>query len=216
MSTIPTSFSEQADTARTPVKRFFDVCSSAALFLVLLPLFGVIAIGMALLDRGPIFFQHQRLGQGGRRFGCLKFRTMRVDAAERLQHMLETDEAAREEWLANHKLRNDPRVTPIGNFLRRTSLDELPQIINVLRGEMSLVGPRPIVDAEIPRYGDAYALYMLVKPGITGLWQVSGRSHTTYVERVRLDSHYALNRSLLMDLSIILRTPLALLEGGAY
>lgn len=216
MSTIPTSFSEQADTASTPVKRFFDVSSSAVLLVVLLPVFGAIAIGMALLDRGPIFFRHQRVGQGGRRFGCLKFRTMRVDAAERLQHVLETDEAAREEWLANHKLRSDPRVTPFGNFLRRTSLDELPQIINVLRGEMSLVGPRPIVNAEIARYGDAFALYTIVKPGITGLWQISGRSHTTYVERVSLDSHYALNRSILMDLMIILRTPLALLEGGAY
>jgi Undecaprenyl-phosphate galactose phosphotransferase WbaP len=196
-------------------KRGFDIFCALFLVFLLLPLFLVIG-WMVRGDGGPIFFRHQRIGERGRRFFCLKFRSMAPDAADRLQSLLASDPDAAAEWAAAQKLRNDPRVTPIGRFLRQTSLDELPQLLNVLKGEMSLVGPRPIVEDEIVRYGDEIQLYYQTRPGITGLWQVSGRNDTSYRRRVYLDSWYAKNRTLWHDVAILMKTiPAVLLKKGA-
>jgi len=184
---------------------------------VLAPFFLIVAM-MVRADGGPAFFAHQRVGRGGKLFGCLKFRSMVIDSQARLEDLLANDPAARAEWDATRKLKNDPRITRIGRFLRSTSLDELPQLINVLRGEMSLVGPRPVQEAEIDRYyGASAAHYMAVRPGITGLWQVSGRSETSYESRVALDVAYVSRPSLLADIAILLRTPVAVLSRrGAH
>jgi lipopolysaccharide/colanic/teichoic acid biosynthesis glycosyltransferase len=193
------------------LKRAFDVLGAGALLLVLAPVFLVLAY-LTRRDGGPAFYAHTRIGQGGRGFGCLKFRSMVIDSQARLDALLAADPAARAEWEATRKLKNDPRVTAVGRFLRKTSLDELPQLINVLRGEMSLVGPRPVVAAELSTYyGAAAAHYMSVRPGITGLWQVSGRSDTSYAQRVALDVAYATKPSLWQDIKILLRTPVAVL-----
>jgi len=179
----------------------------------------MIAVAMAVFaqDGGPILFAHRRIGRDGRHFYCLKFRTMAVDAERRLADLLEGDPDARAEWERDHKLRNDPRVTRLGAFLRRSSLDELPQLFNVLRGEMGIVGPRPIVDAEVAKYGRRFRHYCAVKPGITGLWQVSGRNDTSYRTRVALDCVYARERNLLLDGYIILSTvPAVLTRRGSY
>ncbi|MCO6417848.1 sugar transferase [Siccirubricoccus sp. KC 17139] len=199
------------------LKRSMDVAGAATLLLLALPLFAVVAL-VVRADGGPAFYAHERVGRGGRRFGCLKFRSMVVDSAERLARLLETDPAARAEWEATRKLKKDPRVTWIGRLLRASSLDELPQLINVLRGEMSLVGPRPVIQAELnAHYGAAAEHYLSVRPGITGLWQISGRNDTTYAERVALDVRYAVNPSLLADVKILLRTPMAVIaRRGAY
>jgi exopolysaccharide production protein ExoY len=202
---------------RPGLKRAMDVLGALALLLACLPAFLAIAL-LVRRDGGPVFYAHPRIGRGGRPFGCLKFRSMVVDADQRLAALLEQDPAARAEWEACRKLRHDPRVTWIGRFLRATSLDELPQLLNVLRGEMSLVGPRPVQAAELEtHYGAAAAHYLSVRPGITGLWQVSGRSDTSYASRVALDVRYAANPSLWTDIRILLRTPAAvLLRRGAY
>ena len=187
------------------VKAAFDYVGAAVLLVVLLPVF----IGIALLirlDGGPAMFTHRRIGTGGRRFECLKFRSMVLDSDAVLDRLLRSDPAAAAEWAATQKLRDDPRITPIGRILRTTSLDELPQLINVLRGEMSLVGPRPIVESEINRYGEQIRFYMATRPGMTGLWQVSGRSETTYAERVRLDVRYVREWSFWRDIVILLKT----------
>ncbi|MGI4807332.1 MAG: sugar transferase, partial [Janthinobacterium lividum] len=152
------------------------------------------------------FFSHKRIGRGGQKFGCLKFRSMRVDAAEILEQHLAGDDDARHEWLTTQKLKNDPRVTLIGRFLRGTSLDELPQIFNVLKLDMSLVGPRPVVEKELLRYGRNVNYYLQVRPGVTGLWQVSGRSNTTYSRRVALDAWYVKNWQFWLDVAILFRT----------
>ncbi|MCS6892518.1 MAG: sugar transferase [Rhodovarius sp.] len=193
-------------------KRAIDILGAGLLLVLLSPLFLIIAL-LVRRDGGPAFYGHTRIGQDGRGFRCLKFRSMVVDSEARLQALLASDPAARAEWESTRKLRNDPRVTPIGRFLRSTSLDELPQLINVLRGEMSLVGPRPVTAAELSTYyGAAAAHYMSVRPGITGLWQVSGRSDTSYGQRVALDVAYATRPSLLTDLRILLRTPIVVLQ----
>jgi Undecaprenyl-phosphate galactose phosphotransferase WbaP len=167
--------------------------------------------------RGPIVYSHKRLGRNGRHFNAWKFRTMFQNADQVLELYLEEHPELREEWERDHKLKFDPRVTRIGRFLRKTSLDELPQLWNVIRGDMSLVGPRPIVDAEIEKYGAYYGLYTMVKPGITGLWQVSGRNNTTYDERVQLDAYYVRNWSPWLDLYLLLRTiRIVLFAKGAY
>jgi len=198
-------------------KRALDVAGAGALLLLGAPVFLLLAL-LVRADGGPAFYAHERIGRGGRRFGCLKFRSMVVDSAARLEALLASDPAARAEWEATRKLRDDPRITWVGRFLRATSLDELPQLINVLRGDMSLVGPRPVVAAELAaHYGVAAEHYLAVRPGITGLWQVSGRSDTSYAQRVALDVRYATNPSLLEDVRILLRTPAAvLLRRGAY
>ncbi len=193
----------------------FAIALSALAFLF--PLMVLVGLAIFSHDRGPIVFAHRRIGRGGQLFPCLKFRSMAVDADRRLAEILATDPDARAEWERDHKLRDDPRVTKLGAFLRKTSLDELPQLFNVLRGEMSLVGPRPIVQAEVTKYGHRFASYCAVKPGITGLWQVSGRNDTTYRARVALDYLYAKRRNLKLDLAILLNTvPAVLLRRGSY
>lgn len=187
-------------------KRLIDICGASAALLLAAPLMLICILAIKLTSRGKALFAHQRLGFNGESFPCFKFRSMYADAAERLEVILATDPAARAEWDENQKLARDPRVTPVGNFLRRTSLDELPQFINVLLGHMSLVGPRPIVRAEAPRYGAAYADYTKARPGITGLWQVSGRSDTGYGERVQLDTAYVNAWTLAKDVKILFQT----------
>ena len=206
-----------ATPARSAAKRTLDIAGAVGLLLFCLPVFIVIAV-MVRLDGGPVFFAHERVGRGGRLFGCLKFRSMVTNSDRRLAELLESDPAARAEWETTRKLRNDPRVTWIGRFLRATSLDELPQLFNVLRGDMSLVGPRPVQTAELAaHYGAASAHYLSVRPGLTGPWQISGRSDTSYAQRVALDVAYVANPSLLTDLRILLRTPMAVLaRRGAY
>ena len=197
-------------------KRLFDIGCVALLLLLLAPLFLAIAVAVRLSSPGPVFFGHNRIGRGGRHFRALKFRTMHV-GDQILRDHLAANPAAAAEWAATQKLKNDPRVTKVGAFLRRTSIDELPQLWNVLRGDMSLVGPRPIVDDETEKYGEVLALYLRVTPGITGLWQVSGRNNTSYEQRVWLDAHYVRNWSLTLDLYIMVRTiSVVLRRDGAY
>ena len=228
MSSVPVQTIQQTSTqtiglerdrkALFPIaKRALDIIGAGVGLLLLAPFFLIVAL-MVRADGGPAFFAHQRVGRGGKLFGCLKFRSMVIDSQARLETLLANDPAARAEWEATRKLKNDPRITRIGRFLRSTSLDELPQLINVLRGEMSLVGPRPVQEAEIDRYyGASAAHYMAVRPGITGLWQVSGRSETSYESRVALDVAYVSRPSLLADFSILLRTPIAVLSRrGAH
>lgn len=177
----------------------------------------LIFVAMKLTSPGPVLFAHRRIGKGGQAFPCYKFRSMVVNSAEVLEQHLAENPDARAEWQRDQKLRNDPRVTPIGRLLRRTSLDEVPQIFNVLRGEMSMVGPRPIVEGEMVRYRQYIVDYMSVKPGITGLWQISGRNNTTYGRRVALDTAYARSRTVALDLAILARTVPAVLTGsGCY
>ncbi|MBV8817516.1 MAG: sugar transferase [Acidobacteriaceae bacterium] len=198
-------------------KRVVDFLGSVVLGLLASPV--VIGAGLAILftSKGPILYKHSRMGRGNRPFVALKFRTMRVNAEEGLQDFLDSDLALREQWESVKKLKNDPRVTPVGRFLRRFSLDEVPQLWNVFRGDMSLIGPRPIVAAEIERYGREYATYARMRPGLTGLWQVSGRNDTTYRQRVDYDSYYVRNWSLLLDAKIFIKTFRAVISGaGAY
>jgi Undecaprenyl-phosphate galactose phosphotransferase WbaP len=197
-------------------KRLFDIVGALTLALVLSPLLLVVGLALAS-DRGPILYSHSRTGRHGRAFGCLKFRTMVPNAEQVLRDLLQSNPALRLEWLRDHKLRNDPRVTTVGRFLRRTSLDELPQLWNVLKGDMSLVGPRPVVREEWARYGRRLDTYLATKPGVTGLWQVMGRSDSCYRRRVALDCYYARRRGLLLDVFILLRTVKVVLRGrGAY
>jgi len=194
-----------------------NVVIALAALVFALPIMLAIGFAIFLQDGGPVLFAHRRIGRDGRIFRCLKFRSMAVDAEARLAELLARDPQARAEWEADHKLRNDPRVTKLGAFLRKSSLDELPQLFNVLRGEMSLVGPRPIVDAEVAKYGRRFRQYCAVKPGITGLWQISGRNDTSYRTRVALDCLYATRRSLLLDAQVLLATvPAVLMRRGSY
>jgi Undecaprenyl-phosphate galactose phosphotransferase WbaP len=201
---------------RLAFKRVFDLALSIPLLFILAPLFVVLII-IVKRDGGPAIFGHVRVGRDGTRFRCLKFRTMVVDAEEVLRETLARDPEARAEWMRDFKLKNDVRITPVGHFLRRTSLDELPQLWNVLRGEMSLVGPRPIVDQELARYGSDAHYYLMSTPGITGLWQVSGRSNVDYAQRVSLDVSYVKQWSPLLDFGILLRTvKVVMRREGAY
>ena len=200
------------------VKRIFDI-SVAALGLVLAsPILLVIAILLKRKSPGPIFYGHERIGKSGVKFKAWKIRSMVVNAAKVLEQHLDRDPEMRRQWFEDQKLRDDPRIVPgIGNFIRKTSLDELPQLWNVLTGNMSLVGPRPIVTSEIERYNEMYPLYLRVRPGITGLWQISGRNDTSYSQRVRLDSYYVCNWSIWLDYYILLRTiRTVVLSEGAY
>lgn len=198
-------------------KRILDIVISSCLLVALIPLFILIAIAIKVTDEGPVFFAHRRIGISGRYFKAWKFRTMVNNPEGILERYLLENPESRLEWERDQKLRRDPRVTSIGRFLRKASLDELPQLWNVLRNEMSLVGPRPIIQAEIERYGAAFDFYKSVKGGLTGLWQVSGRNDTTYEERVRLDTMYARNWSVWLDLFILYRTiGVILFRDGAY
>ncbi|MEN3347367.1 MAG: exopolysaccharide production protein ExoY [Bradyrhizobium sp.] len=190
--------------------------AALALLLALSPVLAGIAFLIWRRDGAPILFAHYRVGVNGKLFRCMKFRTMLRDSEQVLAELLAADPHARAEWERDQKLANDPRITGIGHFLRRSSLDELPQLINVLRGEMSLVGPRPITVGELTRYGKVRWHYLSVRPGITGLWQVSGRNDTSYEERVALDRRYVEQRSLRLDLSILVKTVrVVLLREGA-
>lgn len=198
-------------------KRVLDSVASLVLLIVLAPLFVLVAAAIKLSSKGPVFYGHLRQGRYGKLFRALKFRTMAPGADRLLADYLASHPECLPEWQRTHKLKNDPRVTPVGKWLRRSSLDELPQLINVLMGDMSLVGPRPIVEAEIVKYGRAYGLYTRVLPGITGLWQVSGRNNTTYEERVAYDEHYVHNWSVWLDLFILVRTVgIVITAEGAY
>ncbi|GJD54710.1 sugar transferase [Methylobacterium dankookense] len=199
------------------VKRALDLTVAVTAMVVLGVLILMIAAAILVMQGRPILIRHPRIGRGGATFPCLKFRTMVNDADAALSRHLAADPAAMLEWKATHKLRDDPRVTPLGRILRQTSLDELPQFINILRGEMSLVGPRPIVAAEIPRYGGGIVEYKSVRPGLTGLWQCSGRNDVSYERRVLLDREYVRTWSLAGDIRIMLKTvPAVLNSRGVY
>jgi Undecaprenyl-phosphate galactose phosphotransferase WbaP len=201
------------------LKRSGDIFFSLTVLTLGSPVFLALALLVKISSRGPVFYVQQRVGRDYRSFGCIKFRTMRRDADRILSRLLSESADLQEEFRNDFKLRNDPRITRLGRFLRRSSLDELPQFLNVLRGEMSLVGPRPIVRQELPRYGDRMEEVLAVRPGLTGLWQVSGRNNLSYDERVALDLRYARHRSVWMDLSIIARTIGVILDPrdrGAY
>ncbi|MDR2744620.1 MAG: undecaprenyl-phosphate galactose phosphotransferase WbaP [Desulfovibrio sp.] len=206
-----------SDRRRLFIKRCIDVTFCLLALPVLLPLGLVLAGAIRLDSPGPALYRHKRIGRDGREIRIYKFRTMVINADATFKNCLEKDAALRKEWENFHKIRNDPRVTRVGAFLRKTSLDELPQFINVLAGAMSLVGPRPIVAAEIKKYGPVYAEYCRVRPGITGLWQISGRNNTSYGDRVAYDHYYICNWSVWMDVWILVRTvPVALSGYGAY
>lgn len=197
-------------------KRLLDCLISLILIFLLSPLLCILS-GLIKLDGGPVFFRHTRIGRGFVLFDCLKFRSMVIGAEEVLEEHLNSNPAARREWENTHKLKNDPRITRVGKFLRKTSLDELPQVFNIVRGEMSLVGPRPIVHNEMKKYEEEIVEYARVRPGVTGLWQVSGRNNTSYKERVELDKWYVRNWSLWLDLFILVKTvPIVLTHRGAY
>jgi Undecaprenyl-phosphate galactose phosphotransferase WbaP len=197
-------------------KRAFDIVGAVFLGVLLSPLI-VAIITFIRIEGQPVLFWHKRIGRNGRSFHCLKFRTMVRNAEQVLRHLLDEHPELRDEWTKNFKLRQDPRITRTGRVLRLTSLDELPQLWNVLRGEMSLVGPRPIVRAELLRYGRNASRYLAVKPGLTGLWQVKGRSDTTYRRRVAMDKFYVRNQGIWLDLYILASTPAAVLRrNGAY
>lgn len=199
------------------MKRSLDIVVSTTLLFLLMPLFLLICIAIKVNSEGPIFFGHLRYGRDGKAFRALKFRTMVTNADRILDTHLRHHPELMIEWQRNHKLKNDPRITRVGRWLRRYSLDELPQLVNILKNDMSLVGPRPIVESEIPRYANSYDLYTRVPPGLTGLWQVSGRNNTTYRERVAFDEYYIRNWSIWMDIYILARTFQAVLHAdGAY
>ena len=187
-------------------KWLLDKTCALVAFVLLSPFFVIVPVLIKLTSRGPVFYRQRRLGKGGREIRVWKFRSMYADADARLQAILDADPSKKAEWEANFKLSDDPRVTPLGKILRKTSIDEFPQLFNVLAGDMALVGPRPIVEKEIPYYGESYDVFSSVKPGVTGLWQASGRSGTDYARRVALDVEYVLNWSPWLDLWILFRT----------
>lgn len=198
-------------------KRLLDVVGAAALLLFFAPIMLVVALWIILADPGPVFFSQKRIGLNGNLFNCYKFRTMAIDAEERLDSLLLKDPAARAEWARDHKLRDDPRVTRVGKFLRKSSLDELPQLWSVLLGDMSLVGPRPIVEKEASRYGRYLSHYCAVRPGITGLWQINGRNDVSYRRRVAYDVLYVRTATVTDNVRILaLTVPSVLASRGSY
>ncbi|MDP1880377.1 MAG: sugar transferase [Parachlamydiaceae bacterium] len=202
-----------------PLKRTFDIFFSIFCLIILSPIFLVISILILFTSSGNIIYSHERMGRGGKPFRCYKFRTMYLDADIRLAELLKHDPQLLKEWQQTYKLKKDPRVTAIGNVLRKLSLDELPQFWNVLRGDLSVVGPRPVVKEEFEKYFGTKGYKILsIRPGLTGLWQVSGRSDITcYHKRIQLDEYYVDNQSLLFDLQLILKTiPVMLGQKGAY
>ena len=205
------------DRRRLRFKRILDTALTVCGILLLAPTAVLLALCIKLDSHGPCLYRQERIGRGGRRFQALKFRTMVVDAEDRLAACLARDESLRREWEQNHKIKDDPRLTRIGALLRKSSMDELPQLWNVLAGEMSLVGPRPIIEAEREKYGRVFEEYVRVRPGLTGLWQISGRNDTGYERRVRLDQYYVRNWSVWFDIWILAKTVPAVLRGrGAY
>lgn len=199
------------------LKRAFDVTTASLALLFLSPIFLMLVALVKLSNKGPALYGHPRVGHNGRTFRCLKFRTMVVDGDHVLRKYLDANPDARQEWLATRKLQDDPRVTPVGNVLRKLSLDELPQLLNIIRGEMSIVGPRPVVEDELTLYEGSAVYYLKTRPGLTGLWQVSGRNDVSYAERVDLDTRYVKTWSLRSDMMIIAKTiPAVCLSRGSY
>ncbi|MEF0940959.1 sugar transferase [Rhizobium sp. BR 362] len=199
------------------LKRTFDVTAALMALIFISPIFVMLMLLVKLSDRGPVFYGHRRIGHNGKTFRCLKFRTMVVDGDRVLKAYLQANPRAMEEWRATRKLQNDPRVTLVGAVLRKLSLDELPQLINIIRGEMSVVGPRPVVEDELELYENAAIYYLQSRPGLTGLWQVSGRNDVSYASRVAFDTHYVKNWSLSSDVVIIAKTiPAVCLSRGSY
>lgn len=193
--------------------RALDITVAVCMLATLFPAMVLAALAIAISSPGPIIFKQTRVGMKGRSFGCYKFRSMRVDAEEHLAGLLESRSELRHEWNSNQKLSHDPRITPIGRFLRHSSIDELPQLINVIRGDMSLVGPRPIVPSEVKKYGRYITSYFSVRPGLTGLWQVTGRNDSSYRRRVAADVLYSRSKSLWLDFKILLMTIPAVITG---
>jgi exopolysaccharide production protein ExoY len=203
--------------ASRAAKRALDIFGAGIGVILLAPLLVLVAAGVYALQGWPIVITHRRIGFAGNAFPCLKFRSMVTDGDAILRRHLMADPAARREWEEKRKLKDDPRITPLGYFLRRSSLDELPQLLNILRGDMSLVGPRPIVFDEAAHYGDNIVDYLSVRPGLTGMWQVNGRSHTDYRERVSLDVRYARRRTFAQDIRILVKTMhVVLASKGSY
>lgn len=199
------------------LKRAMDLVLAFAVLACAAPLMILIYCLLKIMDPGPALFTQLRIGRDGRAFTVYKFRTMRVDAAQRLEQLLASDPKAAAEWAEFQKLKNDPRVTQLGRFLRKSSLDELPQLLNIVRGEMSVVGPRPVTSGEIHRYGADYPYYTAVRPGVLGLWQVKGRNALTYPERIAYDVQYVKTWSIWEDVKILfMAVPVVLLGLGAY
>lgn len=196
---------------RDLIKRLADVTLSIIALVLLAPLMAAVGL-LVIIDGGPAFYAHPRVGKDGRSFGCLKFRTMILGANECLEEYFLYNPEARQQWDSSHKLTFDPRMTSIGRFLRESSLDELPQFLNVLIGDMSLVGPRPVTEAELAKYGAKADLYKMVRPGVTGPWQISGRNDVSYDRRVEMDSEYVADHSFRGDVAILLRTPAAVIS----
>jgi undecaprenyl-phosphate galactose phosphotransferase len=199
-------------------KRIFDILFASFAILFLSPIYLCITLLIITTSPGPVIYKHKRIGRGGKVFKCLKFRTMFIDADQRLKTLLENNEEAKRQWLKNRKLKNDPRIIKLGNFLRRTSLDELPQFFNVIIGDLSVVGPRPVMDDEIVQYFGIKASKILqIRPGITGIWQTSGRSNTRYETRIKLDEEYVDTHNLWLDIKIITKTiPCVLFSKDAF
>ena len=194
-------------------KRIMDIVGAIVGLLVLIPLtIAVKVVNLLNKDYGPIFYSHERIGKGGKHFKMYKFRSMCMNSKEVLEKLLKEDEDARKEWEEHRKLNNDPRITKIGKILRKTSLDEFPQFLNVLKGEMSLVGPRAVIDGEIEKFGEFKDAVLSVKPGVTGYWAANGRSETSYEERVEMEFHYVVNNSIFMDIGIIFKTIISVLK----
>lgn len=200
------------------IKRLFDILFSVFILTFSSPLMVFIALAIRLSSKGKIVYAHERIGRGGKTFRCLKFRTMYPDAEMRLNEILENAPELKKEWEMTHKLKNDPRVTHIGKFLRKTSLDEFPQFWNVLKGDLSVVGPRPVVHYEVSKHlGPKAGKILSIRPGLTGLWQVSGRSDISYAKRIQMDEHYVESQSIYLDLKIIAKTiPSMFFSKGAY
>ena len=208
-----------ADQNQEFAKRLFDIVFSLSVLVLFSPIYLILALLIALSSPGPIFYVQERVGRNYKHFGCIKFRTMIANADEVLLQMMEQDPKLRQEFADNFKLKQDPRITWIGRFLRITSLDEFPQFWNVLKGDMSVVGPRPLVPEELFMYGRHMNKILTIKPGITGLWQVSGRNDIPYERRIKIDVYYVNSRNFWMDLSIILKTVLVVIlpnKNGAY
>lgn len=217
---LPVGLRRDAAASPSPggaLKRSFDVTAALAAIVFFSPLLAMLALLVKFSDGGSVLYAHTRIGRGGRSFRCLKFRTMVKNGSDVLAAHLDENPAARAEWNATRKLQDDPRVTRVGAVLRKLSLDELPQIFNVLRGEMSFVGPRPVVQDELAMYGVAAECYLRARPGLTGLWQVSGRNDVSYEKRVDFDRYYVENWSFGFDLLIIVKTlPAVIMSRGSY
>lgn len=193
-------------------KRIFDILVSGFCLIILLPVFLLIMILIKLDSKGNVFYKHKRIGKNGEYIYLYKFRSMYIDSKEKLEELLK-DPERKKEWEENFKLKDDPRITRVGNILRKTSLDELPQLLNILKGDMSLVGPRPVIDGEIEKYGKNKDKFLSVTPGLTGWWACNGRSCTSYEDRIKLELYYVDNMSLLLDIKVIFKTAISVIKG---